>query len=219
MLPTLAWADIELVAKIAPKNAGFTGMVDADQVLGGGGAGTLPIETIGVDSIDTSRLDDGSDTPVAGQCVKVATGEVEFSYEDCAGGTSVNLIGCGTCTTISGAYSTVFMAPGTCVDQVEAKVEQIVMNDAVLGDLRCISSGDPGSGKIITVTGRTGVCGSLASSGTFICQISGGSARPACSATTATMAVGSDDCWDLQVASSAALTTPVAINCTLERDS
>lgn len=42
MLPTFAWADIELVAKIAPKNAGFTGMVDADQVLCGGGSGQLP---------------------------------------------------------------------------------------------------------------------------------------------------------------------------------
>jgi len=33
---------IELISKIAPKNDGFTGMVDADQVLGGGAAGTLP---------------------------------------------------------------------------------------------------------------------------------------------------------------------------------
>lgn len=33
---------IELIAKVAPKNDGFTGMVDANQVLGGGGAGTLP---------------------------------------------------------------------------------------------------------------------------------------------------------------------------------
>lgn len=33
---------IDLIAKIAPKNDGFTGMVDADQVLGGGDSGTLP---------------------------------------------------------------------------------------------------------------------------------------------------------------------------------
>lgn len=33
---------VELTAKITPKNEGFTGMVDADQVLGGGGSGTLP---------------------------------------------------------------------------------------------------------------------------------------------------------------------------------
>lgn len=33
---------IDLIAKIAPKNAAFTGMVDADQVVGGGDAGTLP---------------------------------------------------------------------------------------------------------------------------------------------------------------------------------
>lgn len=38
--------DIELIAKIAPANDGFVGMVDADQVIGGGAAGTLPIECI-----------------------------------------------------------------------------------------------------------------------------------------------------------------------------
>jgi hypothetical protein len=33
---------IELIDKIKPKNDGFTGMVDANQVLGGGASGTLP---------------------------------------------------------------------------------------------------------------------------------------------------------------------------------
>jgi len=33
---------INLIDKIVPKNDGFTGLVDADQVLGGGTAGTLP---------------------------------------------------------------------------------------------------------------------------------------------------------------------------------
>lgn len=33
---------IELISKISPKNDGFTGMVDADQILGGGAFGTLP---------------------------------------------------------------------------------------------------------------------------------------------------------------------------------
>ena len=34
--------DIELLDKIAPKNDGFVGMIDAKQVLGGGVSGTLP---------------------------------------------------------------------------------------------------------------------------------------------------------------------------------
>ena len=38
--------DIELIAKIAPANDGFVGMVDADQVIGGGAAGTLPCACI-----------------------------------------------------------------------------------------------------------------------------------------------------------------------------
>ena len=37
---------IELIDKIAPKNDGFVGMVDADQVIGGGDAGTLPNATV-----------------------------------------------------------------------------------------------------------------------------------------------------------------------------
>lgn len=37
---------IELIAKIAPKNDGFVGMVDADQVIGGVEGGTLPDNTV-----------------------------------------------------------------------------------------------------------------------------------------------------------------------------
>jgi len=36
------YGDIELTGKVAPKNDGFTGIVDASQVLGGGGSGVLP---------------------------------------------------------------------------------------------------------------------------------------------------------------------------------
>jgi len=42
---------IELLDKIAPKNDGFTGMVDADQVLGGGGSGTLPDATVAASNV------------------------------------------------------------------------------------------------------------------------------------------------------------------------
>lgn len=37
--------DVNLTAKIAPQNGAFTGMVDANQVLGGGSSGTLPAAT------------------------------------------------------------------------------------------------------------------------------------------------------------------------------
>lgn len=37
---------IELIDKIAPKNDGFVGMVDADQVIGGAEGGTLPNATV-----------------------------------------------------------------------------------------------------------------------------------------------------------------------------
>ncbi len=48
---------IELIDKIAPKNDGFTGMVDADQVIGGGAAGTLPDACVASSTI-TQHEDD-----------------------------------------------------------------------------------------------------------------------------------------------------------------
>lgn len=61
---------IELIAKIAPKNDGFTGMVDADQVLGGNGSGTLPDACVAASNVsqhppkvhkDSHDPEDGSD--------------------------------------------------------------------------------------------------------------------------------------------------------------
>jgi hypothetical protein len=49
---------IDLIAKIAPKNDAFTGMVDADQVLGGGGAGTLPDACVAASNITQHLLDE-----------------------------------------------------------------------------------------------------------------------------------------------------------------
>jgi len=49
---------IDLIAKIAPKNGAFTGMVDAAQVLGGGGAGTLPDACVAAANITQHLLDE-----------------------------------------------------------------------------------------------------------------------------------------------------------------
>jgi len=46
-------ADIELISKIAPKAGGFTGMVDAKHVIGGGESGTLPPECETDPNVDT----------------------------------------------------------------------------------------------------------------------------------------------------------------------
>jgi hypothetical protein len=49
---------IELIAKIAPKGDAFTGMVDADQVIGGGAAGTLPDACVAASNITQHLLDE-----------------------------------------------------------------------------------------------------------------------------------------------------------------
>lgn len=42
---------INLIAKIVPKNDGFIGLVDADQILGGDGSGTLPNASLAADNV------------------------------------------------------------------------------------------------------------------------------------------------------------------------
>ena len=42
---------IELIDKIAPKNDGFVGMLDADQVIGGGASGTLPDAAVAASNV------------------------------------------------------------------------------------------------------------------------------------------------------------------------
>lgn len=61
---------IELLDKIAPKNDGFVGMVDADQVLGGNGSGTFPDACVSASNVsqhppkthkDSHDPEDGAD--------------------------------------------------------------------------------------------------------------------------------------------------------------
>lgn len=47
--------------------------------------GTIAAADIGEDAVGTSELDDGSDTPSAGECVKVASTTSRFEYGSCAG--------------------------------------------------------------------------------------------------------------------------------------
>lgn len=59
---------IDLIAKIAPKNNAFTGMVDANQVLGDGATNVLPANTIPnlfVFGTGLVRLTVGTTAPVA----------------------------------------------------------------------------------------------------------------------------------------------------------
>lgn len=68
---------IELIAKVAPKNDGFTGMVDADQVLGGGASGTLPAATIADETITYAKMQHVSATDKVLGRVTAGAGDVE----------------------------------------------------------------------------------------------------------------------------------------------
>lgn len=150
-----------------------------------------------------------------------ATGRTRITVTPGAGTGTTGLIGCSSCGgVISGDVGTLYMAAGTCLDAQEVDVEQRVANNITLEDMACITSADPGSGKTITVTGRTGTCGSLSPSGTFVCTLTGGSGRPNCNTGANTLAVVGTECWSLQVVSTGgSFSTDVSVTCTMERTS
>ena len=87
-------SDIELIAKIAPKNAGFTGMVNADQVIGGS---ALPatVEHSEWDTAYTHIGESGASHTYIDQAVTIA-GTPEFaSVTITEGTTSANAVNFG----------------------------------------------------------------------------------------------------------------------------
>ena len=130
----------------------------------------------------------------------------------------VSVIGINTSTVIDGLVSPLYMAAGTGVDAIESHVEQRLRAPGLLVNMDCVASADPGAGKTIVLTARTGTCGSMADSGTFTCTLTGGAGRPNCNTgTTSLTVVTAGDCWDLKLTMASALTTPVTVECTLER--
>ena len=95
---------IDLIAKIAPKNDGFTGMVDADQVIGGGAAGTLLAATFPTTDVMSQYL---LRQPTADVVINESGADYNFRIE---GDTDANLfnldagldrVGIGTATPTS----------------------------------------------------------------------------------------------------------------------
>ncbi len=129
-----------------------------------------------------------------------------------------SVIGADTCTGIDGVVSPLYMAAATCVSPTEANVQQRLRTTATLVNMDCITTADPGAGKTIVVVGRAGHCGALADVGTFTCTLTGGSGLAMCDSGTAKLVVGTaGDCWGLKLTLAAPLTTPVGVQCTMER--
>src|SRR6185436_18636645 len=111
----------------------------------------------------------------------------------------VSIIGVDTCMVVTGNVAPLYMATSSCVESNEAKAAQRLRVSATLANMECIADGDPGAGKSITITGRSGACGSLTDS-TFACTLTGGSGIPNCNTGTGKLVVASaGQCWDLKL--------------------
>lgn len=132
------------------------------------------------------------------------------------GGGTTGMIGAATCMPVTGDVTPLFMSSGTCVEDAELEASEPAKQAMVLQHLACVASDDVGAGKTLTVTGRVGTCGSLASS-SVVCTLSGGVSIPACTSGANTISLSAGQCWSLQLVSSAVLDNSVRVNCTLER--
>lgn len=133
-----------------------------------------------------------------------------------SGGTGANgLLGVDTCMPIDGNVSPMFTNAGSCLDPTEANVLQRVGIAATFNNLACKSSASTGGGQTVAMKVRvqTGCTGAAVDSA-LTCTIL--AASNACTGTTS-VAVSAGDCIDVSVAPSGALTTPLAVNCTVER--
>lgn len=133
-----------------------------------------------------------------------------------AGGTGANgVLGISSCMVLDGNVSPLFMNAGGCLDPTEGGVLQRLGTAVTLNNLACKSSANTGGGQTITVKVRTQTgCAGGAADSPLVCTI--GSASSTCTGTSA-VSIGSGDCMSVSVAPSGALTTPVELNCTVER--
>jgi hypothetical protein len=121
-----------------------------------------------------------------------------------------------TWTTVDGTVTPMFIAMGT-FDANESRAQQRIRAPGTFVNMDCRTDADPGAAKSIVVTGRTGTCGALADT-TFTCTLTGGGGAANCNTAALKLnVVNAGDCWDVKLAFSAALTTPVVVTCTMER--
>jgi len=169
----------------------------------------------GLVAAGTEKLNLGLKVCSSGQVLKRTADSKWDCAADATGGGGTGILSASTCMKLSGVNN-VYVASGTCADSSESLVLTQVENAITLSDLRCRGSVDPGAGKSVSITGRYGACGSLSTSGTFTCSLTGGSGvPPSCTAGAATMAVGDEECWSLLLQPGGAFTSKMAVNCTL----
>jgi hypothetical protein len=111
---------------------------------------------------------------------------------------------------------TMFVGPGTLADATEAVV-QTPLPAGTYGKLRCNNGAIQGVGNNVTVTVRSGACGSQADS-SVTCTVTGSAAaNQACSDTTNTITPSAGHCVDVKVVTPATLTANARVACSMER--
>ena len=177
---------------------------------GGGGGGNVTGAASSTDN-EVVRFDG-----TTGKAIQDATGCVlgdDGVFAGACGWRAVH--GVSTCMVLT-TSGTFFMGMGTCVDPTEAMVEQPYAQTASLLHLSCITSAAIGSGNSITVTARTGTCGSLANS-TLVCTLTGGAGRSTCNSGGTVITVAANECVSYRVVTPGTMSALPAVNCTVEQ--
>ena len=143
-----------------------------------------------------------------------ANGRANCSATGGGGGSGTNgLIGISACTDLSGSVTT-YIGPGTCGDTREAAATAPVQQNATLESMACWLSGDTGA-QTVTITARSGTCGSALSDASFVCTIGAGASS--CDTSSASLVLSAGSCFVFRVSSTGALPAPRTLNCTAER--
>ncbi|MGE0289061.1 MAG: hypothetical protein AB7I42_22950 [Bradyrhizobium sp.] len=109
---------------------------------------------------------------------------------------------------------TVYAWPGI-TDTTEARVSA-PMPAATFANLRCRQSAAAGTSNDVTITIRTGTCGSESDS-SLVCTISGGASAASCSDTSNSASTTAGQCASAKIVTPASLTNSAAITCSMER--
>ena len=154
--------------------------------------------------------------PANVSCVDdAASGRINVTPSGGAGSGANGILGVDTCMPLDGNVSPLFTNAGGCLDPTEANVLQHIGIAVTLSNLACKSSANTGVGQTVTVKLRTqAACAGGAADSALTCTIAASSST--CLGASA-VAVGAGDCISVSVTPSGALTTPVAVNCTMER--
>lgn len=122
------------------------------------------------------------------------------------------LVGMSSCMPLDGP-ATLYMAPGACLDLVEANATVPVRGPMTFVNLSCRLSGATGSATV-AVTARTGACGTPVDT-TFSCTIP--TSGQACDSAGKFLSLGTERCLTFKIAISGALPAPRHLTCTMER--